>query len=271
MRRIAVRQGRGDERRRQRLSARDGGREAHAAQRARAPRTAAPLPTPLRPPGAPPRLRQRDRDSNPLADEGVQPLDPWYVLEFKRPGIQNGVFRKLKQGRYPAEARLDLHRMSVARARREIYEFISECHALGLRSVLVVHGKGDRQPDRRPRSACSRASSTTGCASSTRCRPSTAPSPEHGGTGAVYVLLAKSEEKKQENRERFMRGRVPYEHLIPVDHLRVGLALRGLHDLADEEAAELLALAGSAARYCSPGPDWRRSPRRPWPPWRRCR
>jgi DNA-nicking Smr family endonuclease len=35
--------------------------------------------------------------------------------------------------------------------------------------------------------------------------------PEHGGTGAVYVLLAKSEAKKQENRERFMRGRVPFD------------------------------------------------------------
>ena len=35
--------------------------------------------------------------------------------------------------------------------------------------------------------------------------------PAQGGTGAVYVLLAKSAEKKRENRERFMRGRVPYE------------------------------------------------------------
>ena len=28
---------------------------------------------------------------NPLVDDGVMPLDAWYVLEFKRPGIQNGV------------------------------------------------------------------------------------------------------------------------------------------------------------------------------------
>jgi hypothetical protein len=31
---------------------------------------------------------------------------------------------------------------------------------------------------------------------------------QHGGTGAVYVLLRKSEEKKRENRERFLKGRV---------------------------------------------------------------
>mgnify|MGYP000358523496 CR=1 FL=1 len=53
---------------------------------------------------------------NPLSDEGIEPLDPWYVLDFKRPGVQNGVFRKLKQGKYDSEARLDMHRMSASTA-----------------------------------------------------------------------------------------------------------------------------------------------------------
>jgi DNA-nicking Smr family endonuclease len=35
--------------------------------------------------------------------------------------------------------------------------------------------------------------------------------PQHGGTGAVYVLLRKSEEKKRENRERINKGRVPID------------------------------------------------------------
>ena len=30
--------------------------------------------------------------------------------------------------------------------------------------------------------------------------------PQHGGTGAAYVLLRKSEQQKQVNRERFMRN-----------------------------------------------------------------
>ena len=37
--------------------------------------------------------------------------------------------------------------------------------------------------------------------------------PQHGGTGAVYVLLRKSEEKKRENREKFSKGRVPYDNV----------------------------------------------------------
>ena len=58
------------------------------------------------------------RDRNILTDGGIAPLDAWYVLEFKRPGVQNGVFRRLRQGRYESEARLDLHRMTAAGARR---------------------------------------------------------------------------------------------------------------------------------------------------------
>ena len=155
-------------------------------------------------------VTERGRDTNPLADEGVKPLDPWYVLEFKRPGIQNGVYRKLKKGSYAAEARLDMHRMNVQRARREIYGFINECHELGLRSVLIVHGKGERSPN----------SEAVGILKGyvdhwlRELAPvqafHSAP-PNLGGTGAALVLLAKSEEKKRENRERFLRGRVPYE------------------------------------------------------------
>ena len=155
-------------------------------------------------------VTEQGRDPNPLADEGVRPLDPWYVLEFKRPGIQNGVYRKLKKGSYPAEARLDLHRMNVQRARREIFDFVNECHTLGLRSILIVHGKGERSPN----------SEAVGILKGfvdhwlRELAPvqafHSAP-PNLGGTGAVLVLLAKSEEKKRENRERFMRGRVPYE------------------------------------------------------------
>lgn len=155
-------------------------------------------------------VTERGRDNNPLADEGVRPLDPWYVLAFKRPGIQNGVYRKLKKGSYAAEARLDMHRMNVQRGRRELYDFVSECHVLGLRSVLIVHGKGERSPN----------SEAVGILKGyvdhwLRELPAvqafhSAP-PGQGGTGAVLVLLAKSEERKRENRERFMRGRVPYE------------------------------------------------------------
>ncbi len=149
-------------------------------------------------------------DRNSLTEEGIQPLDPWYVLEFKRPGVQNGVFRKLKQGRYEMEARLDLHRMTAAVARRELFDFIEESYRLGLRCVGVIHGKGESSAERE------RASVLKGCTDHWLreldvVQAFHSAQPRHGGTGAVYVLLKKSEEKKRENREQFMKGRVPYD------------------------------------------------------------
>lgn len=149
-------------------------------------------------------------DRNILDEEGIEPLDPWYVLEFKRPGVQNGVFRKLKQGRYEPEARLDLHRMTAKRARSELFDFIEESYRLGLRSVLVIHGKGESKPEKE------RSSILKGCTNHWLRQLETVQAfhsaqIRHGGTGAVYLLLKKSEERKRENRERFMKGRIPYE------------------------------------------------------------
>lgn len=149
-------------------------------------------------------------DRNILTEEGIAPLDSWYVLEFKRPGVQNGVFRKLKQGRYEAEARLDLHRMTAAVARRELFDFIEESYRLGLRTVLIIHGKGQTNAEKE------RCSVLKGCADHWLreleiVQAFHSAQPSHGGTGAAYVLLRKSEEKKRENREKFSKGRVPYD------------------------------------------------------------
>lgn len=151
-------------------------------------------------------------DGNILTEAGVgiKPLDSWYVLDFKRPGVQNGVFRKLKQGRYEADAHLDLHRMTVKMARRELFDFIQESVRLGIRSALIIHGKGES------RAECERSSILKGCADCwlrelDMVQAFHSARPRHGGTGAVYVLLRKSEEKKRENREAFLKGRVSYD------------------------------------------------------------
>ena len=140
------------------------------------------------------------------------PLDAWLVLAFKRTGVQNGVFRKLKQGRYEAEATLDLHCMNTEVARREVFEFIEEVYQLGLRSVLLIHGKGGSKSEKE------RSSILKGCVDHWLrqleiVQAFHSAQPRHGGTGAVYVLLRKSEEKKRENREKFSKGRVSVDPL----------------------------------------------------------
>ena len=154
--------------------------------------------------------RGLERDRNNLTEGAVVPLDSWYVLDFKRPGVQNGVFRKLKQGRYETDARLDLHRMTTTIARRELFWFLEEAIRLGLRTVLIIHGKGQTSAEKE------RSSILKGCTEQwlrelDMVQAFHSAQPRHGGTGAVYVLLRKSEEMKRENRERFSKGRVPIE------------------------------------------------------------
>jgi DNA-nicking Smr family endonuclease len=151
-----------------------------------------------------------ERDRNTLTQTGIAPLDAWYVLDFKRSGVQNGVFRKLKQGRYEAESRLDLHRMTAEIARKEIFEFIEESYQYGLRSVLIIHGKGESNADK------ARSSILKGCVDQwlrdlENVLGFHSAQPRDGGTGAAYVLLRKSEGKKRENREKFSKGRVSFD------------------------------------------------------------
>jgi DNA-nicking Smr family endonuclease len=148
-----------------------------------------------------------DSDNNPLIADGIEPLDSWYVLDYKRAGVQNGVFRKLKQGRYESEARLNLHRVKVEQARTELFEFINQAESYGLRTVIVVHGKGENSRDRE------QSSIIKGCIDHWLRQLEVVQAfhsarPQHGGTGAAYVLLRKSEQAKLENRKRLRPGSV---------------------------------------------------------------
>ena len=148
-----------------------------------------------------------DQVINPLADEGISPLDAWFVLEFKRPGIQNGVYRKLRLGHYQVDARLDLHRMVVKQAREEVFSFIEEATRLGLRTLLIVHGKGQSK-SQGDETAVLKGYVNHWLQHLDLVQAFHSAQPQHGGTGAVYVLLKKSAEQKRENRLQYLKGRV---------------------------------------------------------------
>ena len=144
---------------------------------------------------------------NPLIDDGVTPLDVWHVLAFKRPGIQNGVYRKLRLGHYQVDARLDLHRWTVKKARTEVFAFMVEATRLGLRTLLIVHGKGQSAPEG-DSTAILKGYVNHWLRELDAVQAFHSAQPHHGGTGAVYVLLRKSVEQKRENRLTYLKGRV---------------------------------------------------------------
>ncbi|HSB95894.1 MAG TPA: DNA endonuclease SmrA [Spongiibacteraceae bacterium] len=151
-------------------------------------------------------VRELEAERNFLGLDYVDMLDPYYPLDFKRAGVQHGVFRKLKQGKYPMDARLDLHRMTVETAREEVFLFIREAVTYDLRNVLIVPGRGSHSNSQE---AILKSYVNKWLPEFDEVQAFCSAVPAHGGTGAVYVMLKKSEKRKQENRERFNRGRTP--------------------------------------------------------------
>lgn len=60
--------------------------------------------------------------------------------EFMRNGISRMILRKLRRG--TVEDSLDLHGSNIDNARKLLQQFLHEATGHGLRSVLVIHGKG---------------------------------------------------------------------------------------------------------------------------------
>ena len=101
-------------------------------------------------------------------------------------GVDRATAERLKRGRYPVEARLDLHGMIQAEAHRALTGFIARSRAAGRRCVLVITGHG-RMSGGVLKAAVPRWLAEPGL------RPDvlaiTPAQPSAGGDGALYVLL----------------------------------------------------------------------------------
>ncbi|MDO6547929.1 DNA endonuclease SmrA [Pseudoalteromonas carrageenovora] len=137
-------------------------------------------------------------DENYLQSEHVEILDPLAILSFKKDGVQSAVFKNLRLAKYQVDATLDLHGQLLKNARNTLFSFIADCHQRNIRVVLIRHGIGIKNKAK-PGILKSYVNKWLQelpqvLAFHTALR-------HHGGSGATYVLLKKSEEKKNENRE----------------------------------------------------------------------
>lgn len=135
----------------------------------------------------------------------VPQVGPHDNIGFKRPGIQDGVYRKLRLGRYEIEARLDLHRHTLEQASKEVTRFIVECMNHDIRTVLILPGKGDRG---QAASAVLKSHLVHWLKDLDQVQAFHTAQPQHGGAGAFYVLLRSSERQKQLVREQFNKNRL---------------------------------------------------------------
>ncbi len=137
-------------------------------------------------------------DDNHLATDQVEILSSNDVLDYKKDGVQNGAYKKLRMGKYTNEARLDLHHMTVEDARKEVFRFINDCMKYDLRTVIILHGKGDRNPDKK---AVLKSYLAKWLPDMDDVLAFHSAQKQHGGTGAVYVLLRRRDNDSQASGE----------------------------------------------------------------------
>ncbi len=111
------------------------------------------------------------------------------------------VIKQLKSGEFTIQAHLDLHGCILEQAKSSLTTFIRNCHALGLRSLLVIHGRGLKSDSGPVLKEGVVKWLTTGTLSHLVLAFCSA-RPCDGGTGAMYVLLKKRPVKSQWNRPR---------------------------------------------------------------------
>ena len=113
------------------------------------------------------------------------------LLTFKQPGVSHKILRKLRKGQYNVDAVLDLHGMSVKIAKKEVEFFLLEALRNGLRTVLIIHGKGHHTPMPILKNKLNHWLRET-----TMVLAFCSAAPLHGNRGAVYVLLKRTTEEK---------------------------------------------------------------------------
>jgi DNA-nicking Smr family endonuclease len=119
--------------------------------------------------------------------EPAPPLPPLSV--DRTSGYDRANAERLKRGKHPVEARLDLHGLTQAEAHRALAGFLRGARATGKRCVLVVTGRGSTgsgvlrnavprwldEPEFRPHVLAIATAQ-----------------PRDGGAGALYVMLRRT-------------------------------------------------------------------------------
>lgn len=121
-----------------------------------------------------------------LGDFEPEGVETGEEIHFKRDGIQDRVFQKLRRGQFSIEAELDLHGMTITAAKEALSRFLANVRWKRQSCVRIIHGKGRGSRGGKPvlklkLQAWLRQRNDVLAYCSAR--------PKDGGTGAAYVLI----------------------------------------------------------------------------------
>lgn len=128
-------------------------------------------------------------DQNKFSTDNVPDCD--VLLRFERPGLQKSFLKKLRTGKMAVEASLDLHGYTVEQARTALIEFLDYCTLQQFKIVCVIHGKGFSSNERKP---VIKPMVNKWLQEAEEVLAFTSAQPKDGGSGAVYVVLKKTEQ-----------------------------------------------------------------------------
>lgn len=139
-----------------------------------------------------PKVSPRVKNNKMDNDHSLETIDVDQIVSahesllFQRKGVRLQEIQKLKKGQYPIEWQQDLHGYTEEEADRQLIDFIQSAIQTGIRSLLVVHGKGYNSDIERPvlknlvNSRLRQMQDVLAFCSAQQ---------KDGGVGAVYVLL----------------------------------------------------------------------------------
>ena len=147
---------------------------------------------------SPVKSEPRPRVSKPAPPPPLKTARPPPLAEFDRRAV-----RQVASGKVAIEARLDLHGMRQRDARVELHAFLRAAQSRGLKTVLVITGKGDPAVERdhlanalgKPQRGVLRHSVPQWLGEPdlrSVVLSYTSAGTRHGGDGALYVQLRKS-------------------------------------------------------------------------------
>ncbi|MDU0354513.1 DNA endonuclease SmrA [Paraglaciecola aquimarina] len=141
---------------------------------------------------------EQNLTNNYLSVEKVEPVDPYDHLSFKQDGVQDGVFKNLRLGKYKIDSVANLQSLKFEQARSQLFIHIMNSHQRGDRTILVKHGLGLHS---KPFAAFLKSYVNQWLTQMPEIIAFHTALPQHGGNSAVYALLKKNQQQKSHNRE----------------------------------------------------------------------
>jgi DNA-nicking Smr family endonuclease len=155
-----------------------------------------PLPPPEKPVAKIAKAKAKAPPPKAPAPIAPPPSRPHELSHGKSIGIDKRQAERFRRGKTPIEGKIDLHGRTQQEAHDDLHHFLARAQASGKRMVLVITGKGIT-------------SSKSGVLKENVPRWLNEPSlrrhvlafdyaePQHGGEGALYVLLKRKKEERR--------------------------------------------------------------------------